>query len=177
MCEAGPADHGKIRKALWITQSFPEEIEADLARYYRLEFGLLFRPGSSLSWRRLLVLIDHLPPEAALNTAIRNSVPEETLAESAGDSAQARWSTMEGLTATLIDEIRQLEWMYASAHSDQKLQKPQPIRRPGVSSNRPRRRQVSLARAQKMDPRLRGLSEEEAQAKLDMLTGRGGEGA
>lgn len=102
-------------------------------------------------------------------------MPEEKLAESAGDSAKARWSSAEGLLATLIDETRQLAWMYASAHTESTVPKPQPIRRPGVGARR-RRRPVSLAVAQRMDPRLRGLSEEEAQAKLDMLTGRGSHG-
>lgn len=127
---------------------------------------------SGLSWRKLLVLIDHLPPESALNTALRNATPEEMLAANAGDPAQARWSTMESLTATLIDEVRNLVWSYVSAHSEHSVPKPEPIKRPGVSTRRRHLRSISIQRAQRMDPRLRGLSPDEAQEKLDMLTGR-----
>lgn len=135
-----------------------------------MDFLDLYRPGSGLSWRKLLVLIDYLPPEAALNTAIRNMIPEDELAANSGDTAKAVWSMSDGLIATLIDEIRILTWMYASKNSEQAIPKPVPIRRPGVTSGR-KLRSISLETAQKMDPRLRGLSDEEAQAKLNRLTG------
>lgn len=138
-----------------------------------MNFVDLFVPGTSLTWRKLLVLVEHLPPEGALNTAIRNMTSEERLSSNAGDSSEARWSTVETLLATLIDEVRINSWMYASAHSDQKIPKPEPIKRPGVNVHRRNLRALDMEKAQRMDPRLRGLSPEEAQEKLNRMTGRG----
>jgi len=164
---------GKIAEAYWVTSQYAEEIEADLQRYYGLDFIDLFRPGTMLTWRKLLILLHHLPPESALTTAMRNDTPEKILsrAEATADSAKSRWSGMETLLATLIDEVRTNTWVYVQAHSDQRVERPEPIRRPGLPARRERR--MNLADAQKIDPRLRGLSEEEAQATLDRLTGRG----
>lgn len=111
-----------------------------------------------------------------MNTAIRNLTPDDKLADAAGDPTKARWSTMEGLLATLIDEVRQLSWVYASAHTDTKIPRPEPIKRPGVSGpSRRKLKRISLVDARRLDPRLRGLADAEAQTKLDRLTGRGGE--
>jgi hypothetical protein len=169
MRSPGSYEFGKITEAAWAISQFAEEIEADLARYYRLELSDLFQPGSSLTWRRLLVLLKHLPPESAVNTAIRNRTPEDVLSESDHDPATGKWSTVETLLAVLIDEMRIWQWIYVQAHTDKKLPRPDPIRRPGVAS-RPKRR-LALATVQAMDPRLRGLSPEETQSRLDELTG------
>jgi hypothetical protein len=116
--------------------------------------------------------VEHLPPESALNTAIRNELPDDSLVRRAADPVAAPWSAVEMLMATLVDEIRNLGWMYASGHTSTSIPRPLPIRRPGLSARRGGGRIVDLARAQKLDPRLRGLSPEEAQDKLDRLTGR-----
>jgi hypothetical protein len=166
----GPDVNGKIQKAIWVAESFPEEIEADLQRYYRLSFAELFRPGSGLTWRRLLVLIDHLPPEAALNTAIRNITPEERLRDNAGDPVKARWSNVESLLATLIDEVRNNTWVFMQANSDKAIPRPDPIPRPGITETGRKLRRISLENARKLDPRLRNIPDEEAQARLDRLT-------
>jgi hypothetical protein len=104
---------------------------------------------------------------------MRNDTPEKILsrAEDKVDPATGRWSGVETLLAALIDEVRTNTWMYAQAHSEQKVERPTPIRRPGLPARRERR--MSLADAQRIDPRLRGLSEQEAQSTLDRLTGRG----
>lgn len=91
------------------------------------------------------------------------------LSESDHDPATGKWSTVETLLAVLIDEMRIWQWIYVQAHTDKKLPRPDPIRRPGVAS-RPKRR-LALATVQAMDPRLRGLSPEETQSRLDELTG------
>jgi hypothetical protein len=169
--QAGSDDPGKIEKAVRLTEGFAEEIEADLQRYYGIDIVDLARDGSVLTWRKLLVLVDQLPPESAVKTAIRNSVPEDALAELAGDASRAPWSATESLLASLIDEVRMLAWMYASSHSDKAVPKPDPVKRPGVGVKK--RRLIPLAAAMALDPRLRGLEPEEAQAKLDQLTGRG----
>jgi hypothetical protein len=167
---SGPDVNGKIQKAVWITATFAEEIEADLARFYHIDFLDLYRPGR-LSWRKLLVLVEHLPPEAALNTAIRNLMPEDKLAENAGDPTKAPWSAAETLLASVIDEIRNLGWTYVQGHSDSSIPKPLPVPRPGVTGRR-RLKRISLENARKLDPRLRGLSDTEVQAMLNRLTGR-----
>ena len=163
MRQAGTAEPGKIERALWLTESFQEEIEADLQRYYGIDYLDHFR--GKLGWRKLLVLLERLPPESALNTAIRNAMPEGRPEELAGDPVRAPWSTVEAMLASLIDEVRINSWLYAQAHSDSTLPKPQPIPRPGVRSRK--RRGLPLEAAIALDPRLRGMSPEEAQAFLD----------
>jgi hypothetical protein len=170
--QASQAESGKISQALWLTESFPEEIEADLHRYYGVDFLDLFRPGSRLGWRKLLVLIERLPSESTLNTAIRNSRSEDELAAARPDLTEVPWSMQETLMAMLVDDIRMLSWMYASAHSPgQQVPKPSPVPRPGARRRR-HRRALTLAAARKLDPRLRGLSDAQAQATLNELTGR-----
>jgi hypothetical protein len=126
-------------------------------------------PGGSLTWRRLLVLLKHLPPEGAVNTAMRNRLPDHVLFDDDRDPATGKWSTVEMLLAVLIDEIRNWQWTYIQAHTDKRVPRPTPIRRPGAGART--RRGLTLVAAQALDPRLRGLSPEEAQARLDMMTG------
>jgi len=118
-----------------------------------------------------MVLVDQLPPESATITAARNSMPEDELAERRGDPKRAPWSTTDTLLATLIDEVRHVAWLYATANSSKKIPYPEPIERPGVRVRRRRVRPVSELKA--LDPRLRNLSDEDALAKYKELTGRG----
>lgn len=173
MRTAGSYEPGKTREALWIASAYPEEVECDLQRYYGLDFVDLFRPGTSLTWRKLLVLLHHLPPESALNTAMRNDAPEAELAKGSAksDPALGSWSAMESMMASLIDEVRLNTWVYIQAHSEQSVQKPEPIRRPGVTGRRGKL--MPLADAARIDPRMRGMSEEQAQEFMDRVTGRG----
>jgi len=167
----GPAEPGKIRKALWITSQFSEEIEADFQRYYGLDFLEFYRPGRNLGWRKLLVLVDKLPPESAVNTAIRMQVSEDEMVRAKPDPARAPWSTVEMLLALLIDEMRNLSWMYATAKTGKALPRPEPVQRPGL--RRRSGRVISLDAARRLDPRLRNVPDEEAQETLDRITGRG----
>lgn len=106
-----------------------------------------------------------------MNTAIRNDLPEWSLAEKAAgaDSARSAWSTLEILLAVLIDETRMANWMYASAHSEHTIPKPEPLRRPGAAAKRLRR--LSLDDARAIDPRLRTMSDDEAVATFRRLHG------
>jgi hypothetical protein len=167
----GADDSGKIQRALFITETeeYQEAIEADLARYYHLDFLDLYRPGSSLTWRKLLVLVGHLPPESALITAMRNNLPADADG-GAADETKAPWSTVETLLAILIDEVRNVSWAYVQAHSDKSVPHPKAIRRPG---SRKRRTAIDIANAKALDPRLRDLSDEEAADRLREMTGRG----
>jgi hypothetical protein len=138
-----------------------------------VSFRDLFLPRTEMTWRRFLILVEQLPPESATSTAIRNSIPEDELARRrTGDPRKAQWSTIEGFLATLIDEVRYGNWLYAQVHSKNKVKPPTPIPRPGVQSGR-RRREMTAAELKELDPRLRGLSDEDAIAKYKELTGRG----
>jgi hypothetical protein len=133
----------------------------------------LFRLGSGLTWRKLLVLAEYLPPESALNTAIRNSLTPEQLDAAGGDPTKSPWSHISQLLAVAIDELRNLGWAYAQVHSKGNVRRPEPIPRPGMAHGGTRRRPMRIADAKRIDPRLRGLSDEDAAAKLKELTGRG----
>jgi hypothetical protein len=113
-----------------------------------------------LSYRKLGVLVNHLPPESATITAIRASMTDEELEEqaNAADPEAGRWSSLEMLLAALYDEVRRFEHLYVSAHTKkgQAGKAPPPLPRPGVS-RRPKRRQSRLTDEQRriLDPRLR----------------------
>jgi hypothetical protein len=126
-----------------------------------------------LTWGKLLVLLRHLPPESAMNTAIRNDTPEKDLALHGAESdyTAGKWSSIESMLATVIDEMRLSRWTYVQAHSESAIPKPTPIPRPGLPSRYGK--VISIEDAQKIDPRLRGLSRDEAQAMLDRMSGRG----
>jgi hypothetical protein len=117
--------------------------------------------------------VDHLPPEAALNTAIRNATPDHELARHVGDPIRAPWSSVETLLATVIDEIRNLSWMYASAHSKSTIQHPQNIRRPGISGGHRKRNLMRMSEVRTLDPRLKNLSDDEIRALMASQYGRG----
>jgi len=91
----------------------------------------------AMSWRRLRVLIQHLPPESATWTALRNAMSDEELAEQAdkGEPEKGRWSQTEQLIAIVADRIAELGYIYGSAHAESKAKRPkvpEPIRRPGA---------------------------------------------
>lgn len=132
----------------------------------------MFVPGSGLSWRRMIVLADNLPPESATVTAMRNSVPEDELSAQESHPEFGKWSSDQSLLALLVDEVRNLSWSYVQRHSESAVPRPEPLRRPGVGGSVRRGRRLSLATAMRLDPRLRGLEPAEAQRRLDEMTGR-----
>lgn len=91
-------------------------------------------------------------------TAIRNDMDKDGKLDDLpeGDPSQGRWSQLEMLIASLIDEIRGLRYVYTAVHSEKgKAGKvPAPVPRPGVK----RRPKSRLTHEQRMmlDPRLRG---------------------
>jgi len=96
-----------------------------------------------MSWRRLRVLIQHLPPESATWTALRNALSDEALAEQAekAEPEKGRWSQTEQLLATIADRIALLQHTYVSAHIESKAKlppRPEPVRRPGARAPRPK---------------------------------------
>lgn len=71
-----------------------------------------------LTWRRLGVLLRHLPRESSFVQAI------------GGD--RVRWGDVEHLLASVVDEQRVANWQYASAHSKRKPKRPRFVHRPGM---------------------------------------------
>jgi hypothetical protein len=70
------------------------------------------------------------------------------------------------LTAALIDEIRQLNWMFASANSgaNAKVPKPEFVRRPGSGARKGKL--ISIESARILDPRLRELDDDEIRERM-----------
>lgn len=95
-----------------------------------------------MSWRRLRVLIQHLPPESHTMTALRNGLDDDELAEQAerGEPEKGRWSQLEQLTASVLDAVRRLEFITICANTETKdrPEPPEPIRRPGAKARRVR---------------------------------------
>lgn len=96
-----------------------------------------------MSWRRLRVLIQHLPPESATWTALRNSMSDEELAEQAdkGEPEKGRWSQIEQLLAATLDATRRVEWVLLCANIESKSKRPdapKPTPRPGAKPLRPK---------------------------------------
>ncbi len=99
-----------------------------------------------MSWRRLRVLIQHLPPESATLTAMRNAMPPEEIAAQAetGEPEKARWSQQEQLLAAAVDAVRRLEWVLICVNTEKKSDRPEPpepMRRPGAA---PRKAKAKL---------------------------------
>lgn len=96
-----------------------------------------------MSWRRLRVIIQHLPPESHTWTALRNAMSEEELAAQAegGEPERARWSQLEQLVAVVADRVARLEYVLICVNTSKKAQRPtppEPIRRPGAKPPRPK---------------------------------------
>jgi hypothetical protein len=94
-------------------------VEADLLRFYGVD--LLDYHRGRLSARRLRVLVQHLPKEAALVRAVRGE--------------EAEWGLAEHLLATAVDQLAAGNWLFAAAHTPEDRdppQRPQPVPRPGV---------------------------------------------
>jgi hypothetical protein len=100
-----------------------------------VDLGDLFRPGGRLSWRRLGVLVEHLPPESATKTALRDELDDGALERLAALPRRGHgpWSHVELLLAAVHDSLERLIYVqYARAGA--KVKPPEPMPRPGVSS-------------------------------------------
>ncbi|MFE0219484.1 hypothetical protein ACFW0U_01165 [Streptomyces albidoflavus] len=96
-----------------------------------------------MTWRRLRVLIQHLPPESHTMTALRNSLTAEELAEQSegGEPEKGRWSQADQLLALIADRVARLEYVTVLANTGKGSKKPtapEPIRRPGAGAPPPR---------------------------------------
>jgi hypothetical protein len=106
-----------------------------------------------------------------LNTAIRNNASESELVRGSAqsDPARGKWSATDSMLASILDEMRMGNWAYVQVHSEQRVPRPEPVRRPGVSARRGRL--MTLEDAMKIDPRIRGMEPDEAQRFLDGVRG------
>jgi hypothetical protein len=94
-------------------------VEADLLRYYGVD--LLDYHRGTLTARRVRVLIQHLPRDAAL------------VRELHGETAE--WGLTEHLLAATVDQLAVGNWLFVSANRDEHTdppERPAPIPRPGA---------------------------------------------
>lgn len=83
-----------------------------------------------MSFRRLRVLLDHLPSESATQTLIIESTPPAELGQSTGHGP---WSREMHLQAAILDTLRVGNWQYVQAHSQGDVPPPEPTPRPGLA--------------------------------------------
>lgn len=112
----------------------PDEVEADLQRYYAVDLRDLWRGGLTL--RRVGVLLRGLPDDSLFATAMRRETPASTA--SAGDLDAARWGMTHELLAAVIDATNQVGWAVFQAASSKRLPPPAPFLRPGKGAKRKR---------------------------------------
>lgn len=91
-------------------------------------------------------------------TELRNANPE-SVSEDGPDPAEGRWSQLEMLVATLVDETRNLRYVYTSVHAvkGKKPTPPDPIPRPGIERRKPHKRALSDAQAEFLWRHINGL--------------------
>lgn len=95
-------------------------IEADLLRWYQLDLQRDLGTDR-LTWRRLRVLLGQLHRESGW------------VQRAGGD--EVRWGVQEHLLASVVDELRILDWHYVGAHSGKR--KPPELHllpRPGIKA-------------------------------------------
>lgn len=103
------------------------------------------------------MLLEHLPPESATKTALRNEITPEQLASAAtGDYRpdEAPWSSVAILLASIKDEITLSRHVAISAAGG-KPPKFTPTARPGVPSTSITPKRLSDEQRRAIDPRLR----------------------
>ncbi|MEU3730005.1 hypothetical protein AB0E81_11430 [Streptomyces sp. NPDC033538] len=115
-----------------------------------------------MSLRTLRIWIEHLPPESATKTAIRNSIPAEELDKSADEGRPdlAPWSGAETLLAAVKDEIRLLRSTLIAVNGGKPAEFV-PTPRPGIPPKRKQSyRRLDDAQRAALDPRLRNQPKE-----------------
>ena len=105
-----------------------EALEADLHRYYQLDLLDLFR--GRLSWRKLAVLVRHLPLDSATVQAQLGFLPA---------------SRTEHLLYGLLDASQLANWQRAAVNTKKSQRPPAPkrLQRPGERSTAPARPTVT----------------------------------
>ncbi|MDH6625729.1 hypothetical protein M2271_003540 [Streptomyces sp. LBL] len=120
----------------------------------------LYRGG--LSIRTLRIWIEHLPPESATKTALRNAIPAEVLEQSTDEGRPdlAPWSGTETLLAAVKDEIRILRFTLLAVNGN-KAPEFTPTPRPGIPpKSAAQKRGLTDEQRRALDPRLRNQPKE-----------------
>lgn len=115
-----------------------------------------------LSLRRLRILIEHLPPESATKTAMRNAITPEQMAAATSESRPdlAPWSNVEMMLAALKDEIV-LSRSVAVAAAGGKPGEFRPTPRPGIPPTGTKAREgLTDEQRRALDPRMRSQPKE-----------------
>jgi hypothetical protein len=109
-------------------------VEADLLRYYSIDLMDLWRGG--LSFRRLALLIRHLPSDSWTQTRLRDAAPPELLdpdEADAGPRTHGPWALENYQLAQLTDEIAALRYVVAKGAGMENYPEPTPTPRPGMT--------------------------------------------
>ncbi len=106
-----------------------EAVEFDLQHYHQTDVRDLWT--GRLTYRRLGVLIKHLPAESATKTELRNAAPVEVLKQAAVSKTYGPWSQTDMLLAELIDQASWLKWS-KTKDAENGTNLPPPYPRPGV---------------------------------------------
>ena len=110
-----------------------DEVEADLARFYRIDLRDLWR--GDLTLRRLGVLVAALPPESATMSTL---APQMT-AEVSSDVVPRQWSLDQQLLANVFDAVVVLTWTLRQVNTRDRLPPPDLMPRPGEIKSPPKR--------------------------------------
>jgi hypothetical protein len=102
------------------------------------------------------VLIEHLPPESATKTAIRNGVEPAQLEQASVEYRPdlGQWSALEMLLAQIRDELV-LSRHVAIAATGAKPPEFQPMPRPGIPPKSAQKKGMTDEQRRALDPRLR----------------------
>lgn len=109
---------------LRLVREHADAVEADLQRYYHVDLRDLWRPGRQVTWRRVAVLLRHVPHDAATRALL---------------GGWATWS----LTDHLLDDVRRTLRSLAG----DKDPRPHPLRFPTLHETTTPERQRRLAAA------------------------------
>jgi hypothetical protein len=114
-----------------------------------------------LSLRRLRILIQHLQPESATKTALRNEAEERAPSTPGAEYRpdKAAWSGVEMLLASIKDEIT-LSRSVAIAATGAKPPEFTPTPRPGIPPKSAARLGLTDEQRRALDPRLRNQTQE-----------------
>ncbi len=108
---------GGIAGLVWLLRNHCGAVEADLQRTYGL--ALTDFPHS-LTWRRLAVLVRHLPRDSAVGRAVSGEA--------------ALWGVTDYLLANIADLLAGANWQRQNAGASSHSPKPDPVPRPGTDS-------------------------------------------
>lgn len=106
----------------------------DLLRVYGVDLLDCVRDEPTLSPRRVLKLVETLPPDCM--TAVRLRDQEDAFG----------WDNQTYLMATLIDAVRENTFVYMQSQTKKKLKPFEPVKVPGLEERKPKPQENSFVR-------------------------------